>query len=167
MMLGMYDASAPVFLQGLKGLATMLAKAEAFAAATGTDPATLVSARLAEDMFPFSRQVQIATDHARGAMARLAGRERPSWPDDETTLGQLAERVGKARAYVEGFARADIDGSEARAFSMKVGPNMMDFVGAPYLTTFAIPNFHFHVTTAYAILRGRGVALGKGDFLGR
>ncbi|MGE0499973.1 MAG: DUF1993 family protein [Rhizobiaceae bacterium] len=166
MTISMYQVSVPVFSSMLKGLAHVLSKGEAHAAETGIDPASLVSARLIADMHPFSRQIQIATDHAKGAPARLAGTTPPRFEDDETTFAELRTRIEKTREYLKGLRAADIDGSEEKPILLKLGQREMTFTGQQYLLNFAMPNFYFHVTTAYAILRGKGVPLGKSDFFG-
>lgn len=162
----MHQASVPAFVQMLTALDGILGKAEAHCAARKIDPAVVAAWRLAPDMFPLSRQVQIACDFAKGATARLAGIEVPSWPDTETTLGELRARIAKTIAYVKGFPAAEIDGSEMRDINLKVGGQPMQFKGAPYLRHFVLPNFYFHATTAYAILRHVGVEVGKRDFIG-
>jgi hypothetical protein len=118
-------------------------------------------------MFTMKRQVQIATDHAKGAAARLGGVENPSFPDTEETFAELQARIVKVRDFILSVPEAGFDGSEDRDITLKVGPEQMTFPGAQYLQGFAIPNFYFHMTTAYAILRHNGVPLGKGDFFGR
>jgi hypothetical protein len=117
-------------------------------------------------MRPFVFQIQVATDTAKGAAARLSGRPVPSWPDEEKTFADLHARLGKAIEFLSGFTPADFDGAEARPIEMKVGPRTLEFTGASYISTFVLPNFFFHVTTAYAILRHNGVPIGKADFLG-
>ena len=166
MTLSMYQASVPVFIRGLTNLATILQKAAAHAQTKKIDPAVLVNARLYPDMFPLPRQVQIATDHARGAAARLAGMERPSYPDTETTFEQLQARIARTIAYLETFKAAQIDGSEDRAITVPIRGNDVPFNGQPYLLGFALPNFYFHTVTAYAILRHAGVEIGKADYIG-
>lgn len=166
MTLSMYQASVPVFIRGLTNLATILQKAAAHAQTKKIDPAALVNARLYPDMFPLPRQVQIATDHARGAAARLAGMERPSYPDTETTFEQLQARIARTIAYLETFKAAQIDGSEDRAITVPNRGNDVPFKGQPYLLGFALPNFYFHTVTAYAILRHAGVEIGKVDYIG-
>ena len=166
MTLSMYQASVPVFIRGLTHLAVILQKAAAHAQTKQIDPAVLVNARLHPDMFPLPRQVQIATDHARGAAARLAGMERPSYPDTETTLGELLARIAKTIVYLETFKPAQIDGSEDRAISVPIRGNDAQFKGQPYLLDFALPNFYFHTVAAYAILRHAGVEIGKADYIG-
>lgn len=166
MPLSMHQASAPVFIQGLRGLATVLRKAAAHAEARGFDPAALLQARLYPDMFPLTRQVQICADFAKGAIARLAGEDPPAWADDEVSFDDLIARVEKTAAYVGEFATARIDGSEDRDITL-VRRGVSSVVrGQPYLLEQAMPNFYFHLTTAYAILRHNGVEVGKKDYLG-
>jgi hypothetical protein len=167
MTLSMYQASVPVFARGLENLATILAKGAAHAEAKKIDPAVFITARLAPDMFPFSRQVQIASDAAKGCVARLAGAEVPSYPDTETTFPQLQERVARTIDFVMGFAAARIDGSEERSVTLKMRGEDRTFRGQDYLLKLALPNFFFHVTTAYDILRHNGVEVGKVDYLGK
>jgi hypothetical protein len=159
--LSMYQASVPVFLQMLKALSAILDKAGAAA-----DPQELVGARLAPDMFPLARQVQIATDHAKGAAARLAGREVPKFDDDETSFEALKARIAKTIDFVRSVPAAEIEGSEEREVSLTIGGQPMTFTGQRYLLHFALPNFFFHVTTAYDILRHKGLPIGKRDFMG-
>jgi uncharacterized protein len=167
MSLSMHQASVPAFVQILTALAKVLDKAEAHAAARKIDPAVLMGCRLAPDMFPLSRQVQISCDMAKGAVAHLAGVEVPSWPDNETTFAGLKERIGKTVDFVRSFKPAQIDGSEAREVTLKLGGNPVTFKGQAYLVHFVMPNFYFHAAAAYAILRHNGVELGKRDFLGQ
>ncbi len=166
MPISMYQASVPAFLSMLKNLTAILDKAEAYAAEHKIAPEVLINWRLAPDMFPFVRQVQIAADFAKGTTARLAGAEVPSYADDETTFAELKARIAKTVKFVEGFSAKDIDGSEARDITLKVGGQDMHFKGEPYLVHFSLPNFYFHATAAYAILRLCGVDIGKRDFLG-
>lgn len=166
MTLSMYEASIPVFQRALTNLSAILAKAAAHAEAKKFDPAVLVNARLAPDMLPLSRQIQIAVDHARGAAARLAGLERPPVADTEATLDELQARIASTLAYIGTFSPAQIDGSEAREITLPLRTGEVKLKGQPYLLHFAFPNFWFHVTTAYAILRHNGVDIGKLDFLG-
>ena len=165
MTISMYRASAPVFLQHLPALSACLDKGAAFAAAKKTDPSVLLQSRLAMDMFPLVRQVQLVTDFAKGCMARLAGQEPPKYEDTETTIEQLKERIAKTMAFVKEFRPAQIDGSEERDISLTLGGQVRNFKGENYLLHFLLPNFFFHTTTAYAILRHNGVDLGKGDFM--
>lgn len=166
MPISMYQASVPVFQKMLKNLDGILDKAAASAEARKFDPAVLLNARLAPDMYPFTRQVQIATDHAKGGPARLAGLEPPKFEDNESSFGELKARVARVQSYLATLTPAQIDGSEERKIVLKFGPREFEFVGLPYLTQFALPNFYFHYTTAYAILRHNGVDVGKRDFVG-
>jgi hypothetical protein len=166
MSISMYQASVPVFLSMLKNLSAILDKAEAFATEHKVAPEVMLNWRLAPDMFPFSRQVQIVADFAKGTTARLAGAEVPSYPDEEKTFADLKARIAKTVKFVQGFSAKDIDGSEGRDITLKIGGQDMHFKGEPYLVHFALPNFYFHATTAYAILRRCGVEIGKRDFLG-
>ena len=167
MQVSMYNASVPVFTQMLNSLAQILALAEAHAQARKIDPAVLLSARLYPDMFPLSKQVQIAADNAKGAAARLAGVEPPKYEDDETSFGELIARVRKTIAYVETLTPSQIDGSDERPVTLVMRSSTLNFTGAQYLLHYALPNFYFHLTTAYAILRHCGVEVGKKDFLGK
>jgi uncharacterized protein len=166
MSFGMYAASVPTFLHMLKNLTAILEKAEAFAKKRDIEPEVLVNWRLAPDMLPLANQIQIAADFAKGTTARLAGAQVPSYPDEETTLAELKARIAKTVKFVEGFKPKDIDGSETRDITLTVGGQEMRFKGEPYLVHFALPNFYFHVTTAYDILRRCGVDIGKRDFIG-
>ena len=166
MSLSMYQASTPVFIRQLKALADVLGKGQAFATERGLNPAELLEARLAPDMFPLPRQIQIATDGAKGAVARLAGAEVPSFADTETSFAELQERIAKTIAFIESIPADRVDGSEDRQIDLKAGGRELSFRGQPYLLSFVLPNFFFHVTTAYAILRHQGVKLEKRDFLG-
>ena len=166
MPLSMYQASVPTFVQILTALSGVLDKAQACATTKKFDPAILLSARLAPSMFPMSRQVQIACDFAKGATARLAGAEVPSWPDHEKTIAELQERIKKTTDFVQSFKAAQIDGSEEREVKVSVAGQPVLFKGQPYLLQFVLPNFYFHATIAYAILRHNGVELGKRDFVG-
>ena len=166
MTISMYQASVPVFLQGLKGLGAVLDKAAAHAAERGFDPSALLQARLYPDMFPLTRQVQIAADFAKGAAGRLAGDDFPAWPDDETSFEALKARVEKTIAYLETLPANRIDGSEDRDITLVRRGETSVVKGQAYLLEQAMPNFYFHITTAYAILRHNGVEIGKKDFLG-
>jgi hypothetical protein len=167
MTISMYQASAPVFDRMLGNLAAILAKAADWAETRKIDPAVLLAARLAPDMFPFTRQVQIGCDFGKGTCARLAGLEPPKYEDNETTLVELQARITKTRAYIATIGAAQIDGSEERHIRFKAGPRELEFKGLAYLTGFALPNFYFHCTVAYAILRHNGLGLVKGDFIGQ
>ena len=162
----MYRASVPVFTRALRNLAGILRKGEAFAAARKIEPSVLLSYRLAPDMFTLARQVQIATDMAKGCVARLAGVDAPVFADDETTFAQLIARIERCLAYLETFEAAQVDGTEQKPVTLKMRAGELKFEGLPYLLEFATPNVYFHCTTAYAILRHCGVELGKQDFIG-
>jgi uncharacterized protein len=166
MSLSMYQASIPVFVRMLGNLSAILDKGLAHAEQKKFDPTILVSARLAPDMHALARQVQIACDSAKGCAARLAGVDIPSHPDTETSLPELKARIARTIDFLQGLKAEQIDGSEGRTITMKVGPQEMSFKGQQFLLGFAMPNFYFHVTTAYALLRHNGVNLGKGDFIG-
>ena len=166
MTITMYQASAPRFAHTLKALSAVLAKADAHCAARKIDPLVLTAARLYPDMFPLSRQVQIACDSAKGAVARLAGVEVPKHEDTEKTFEELRARIDKTLAFIATVKPAQVDGSEAREVVLKLRGNDVTFSSLQYLLGFAWPNFYFHATTAYAILRHNGVELGKTDFLG-
>lgn len=166
MTVSLYQASVPVFTQILTALSACLKKGEAHAEAKKFDPAVLIQARLAPDMFPLVRQVQIATDMAKGACARLAGAEVPSWPDTETSFADIHARIKKAVDFAQTFKPERFSGAEDRDITLTIGGEKMTFRGGEYLFHFVHPNFYFHATTAYAILRHNGVELGKRDFLG-
>lgn len=166
MTLSMYEASVPVLLRGLSNLDAILIKAAAHAEARKFDPAVLVNARLYPDMFPLSRQVQISSDTAKGGAARLAGIEVPSYPDTEASFAELRARIEQTVKFLRGIERGQIDGSEERAVVLKLRTGTLEFKGQGYLFDFVLPNFFFHTTTTYAILRHNGVELGKPDFLG-
>ena len=163
----MYQASVPVFVRALTSLAAILERADAHAVAKKIEPSVLIGSRLFPDMLPLAKQVQIASDAAKGTAARLAQAEPPKFDDDEATFPQLVERCRKTIAYLQTLKPEQIDGSEERTvtWQTRAGPKSME--GLPYLLHHATPNFYFHVTTAYDILRHNGVELGKQDFLGR
>lgn len=167
MSLSMYQASVPVFVQLLEALSVCLDKAMAHAEAKKFDSAVLVGTRLIPDMLPFSTQIQIATDHAKGAPARLAGIEPPAMEDNEKTMPELKARIAKTVDFLKTLKPAQIDGSEARPIELKLRTRTLNFTGQVYLLHFAMPNFYFHVTTAYDILREAGVDIGKRDFIGQ
>ena len=160
-----HDASVPVFIHFLNSLSGILSKAEAHCTARKIDPAVMLGLRLAPDMFPLVRQVQIVSDAAKGAGARLSGAAVPGFPDDEKSFAELQARIARTIDFLQGLRREDFAGAEARAISLKAGGREMSFTGAAYLETWAKPNFFFHLTTAYAILRHAGVELGKPDYL--
>jgi hypothetical protein len=161
----MYDASVPVFRQMLGSLAAVLAKAETHAQEKKIEQA-LLQARLFPDMFPLARQVQVAADFAKGACARLAGVEVPRYDDTEATLAELQQRIAKTLAFIDSLPQDAIEGSATRDITTSAGPNSRQFKGQAYLLHYALPNFYFHTTTAYAILRHNGVEIGKKDFVG-
>ena len=162
-----YSASVPVFRHMLGALADVLEKAEAHAQERKIEPDALLQARLFPDMFPLVKQVQIATDFAKGATARLAGAEVPRYDDTERTFAELQQRISKTLGYIESVRPDAFEGAEARAVTHGAGERARHFDrGDAYLSGFVLPNFYFHLTTAYAILRHNGVPLGKRDFLG-
>jgi len=166
MTLSMHQASVPVFLQMLNNLSAILDKADAYAKNHKMDPEVLLNFRLAPDMFPLVRQIQIAADLAKGAAARLAGVEVPRHDDTEKTFADLKARITNTAAFVQSIQPRDIDGSEGRDVTLNIGEQTLSFKGQPYLLHFVLPNFYFHCTTAYDILRHCGVELGKRDFIG-
>ena len=163
----MYQASAPRFANILRNLSAMLDKAEAHCAAKKIDPAALTTFRLFPDMFAFTRQVQIACDTAKGAVARLAGVEIPKHEDSEQTFAELKARIAKTLDFIESLKPERIDGSEERDVVLAMRSGERRFKGMQYLLGHAYPNFYFHVTTAYNILRHNGVEIGKADFIGK
>ena len=165
MSLSLYDASITVYLNMLRNLSHFMDKAETYAAADGPSLQTLMEASLGHGMANFTRQIQFASDGAKSGAARLAGVEPPSMPDTETTWTELKERIAKTIAFIETLKRDQIDGQEARQITLTFPGRTMDFTGQTFLLTFNMPNFLFHVTTAYALLRKEGVPLGKMDFL--
>jgi len=165
MAVSMYGISVPVFSARLAALAAILAKAEANALERKIDPQIFLSARLAPDMFALTRQVQIAADHAKGAPCRLAGREVPKFEDTESSFADLQARIARTRELLASFSPGDVDGSENRVIELKLGQRELSLSGLQYLLDVAMPNFYFHLTTAYDILRHNGVPLGKRDFL--
>ena len=167
MKISMYQASAPRFANALTNLSAILDKAQAHAEAKKIDPAVLGSLRLIADMFPLSRQVQIACDTAKGAVARLAGVEIPKHEDTEQTIPELRARIAKTLDFVRSVPAAAIDGSEDREVVLKMRSGEHKYAGLQYLMGHAWPNFYFHVTTAYYILRANGVDLGKRDYIGQ
>ena len=166
MSLSMYQASIPAFVQMLNNFSAILDKAKAHATSCKIDPEVLLNYRLAPDMFPFVRQLQIAADLAKGAAARLAGVEVPKHDDTEKTFADLKARLTKTLTFVQSFKPSDINGSEDRDIRLTLGEHTMSFKGQPYLVHFVMPNFYFHCATAYDILRHCGVELGKRDFIG-
>ena len=163
----MYQASAPRFVNILHNLSAIIDKAEAHCAAKKIEPSALTTARLFPDMFPFTRQVQIACDTAKGAVARLAGVDIPKHEDTEQTFAELKARIAKAIDFVESVSAGKIDGSEDKEIVLQMRSGERRFKGMQYLLGHAYPNFYFHVTTAYNILRHNGVEVGKADFIGK
>ena len=161
----MYDATIPPLSRTLNNLAHLLKKGEEHAEAKGFEPAVLFNARLFPDMYPLSRQVQIATDMSKGGAARLAGVEIPSYEDDETTFADLQARIVKTLTFLESVTPAQFARAETRQIELMVRKAKMEFTGQDYLLKWVMPNVYFHVTTAYNILRHNGVELGKPDFL--
>ena len=166
MTLSMYQASAPVLLHSLTAFEAVLDKAAAHAEARKIDQSVFIQARLAPDMFAFARQIQIATDMAKGGVARLAGVEIPAYEDNETTIEALKGRIAKTLAFIDSIPADKIDGTEEKEVVLKMRAGDMKFTGQRYLIGFVIPNFTFHCATAYDILRKNGVDIGKKDFLG-
>jgi len=167
MKISMYQASVPVLKRMLNNLADILQKGAAHAEAKKIDPAVLIAGRLYPDMFALARQVQTATDTAKGCAARLAGKEIPKYEDNEATFPELVARVKKTVAFLDTCKPEQIDGTEDKSITLKMRSGDLTFTGIAYLLHFALPNFYFHVTTAYDILRHNGVELGKLDFLGK
>jgi uncharacterized protein len=166
MSISMYEASIPTFLHTLNRLKVILQKGAAHAEAKKLDPSILVNARLFPDMFPLARQVQIASDAAKGAGARLAGIEPPRFEDNETTFAELYARIDKTVDFLRGIQPAQLDGSDDRTVTLKTPRGPLTFSGLVFLRHWALPNFFFHVTTAYNILRHNGIEIGKIDYLG-
>lgn len=166
MTISMYQASVPIFIQSLNALSNILDKAAAQAVAKKFDSAALLTARLYPDMFPFSKQVQLACDFAKNTAARLAGAEPVKFEDTETSFEQLMARAARTIDLLKTFGPEQIDGSEERDITITVGGQPRTFKGLAYLQHFALPNFFFHDTTAYAILRHNGIEIGKRDFVG-
>ena len=167
MSITMHSASAPVYIRMLNNMLGWLDKAEAHAKARKFDPNNFLSMRLTPDMLPLSAQIQIATDHVKGGLARLAAIDPPKWPDDEKTLDELRARIRKAIEYAQSIPAAKLEGSDAREITLPIGPGRtMEFPGETFLKAFSLPNFFFHVTMTYALLRQGGVDIGKMDYLG-
>lgn len=166
MTLSIYDISVPVLKRGLTNLSAHLKKAEASAEDRKIDPSVFLAARLAPDMHPLSRQVQIASDGAKGGVARLTATDAPSFPDTETTFAELHERIAKTVAYLDTLKPEQFDGAQTREIVLKTPMGDFPFTGQSFALTFMLPNFFFHLTTAYNILRHNGVSIGKMDFIG-
>jgi hypothetical protein len=167
MSMSMYQASVPGFLRTLRAISGVIDKAVAHCREKRIDAAALVDARLAPDMLPFARQIQIMSDHAKGVAARLSGRDNPKFEDTEATFDELKARIAKTIAFVESVPASAIDGSEEREVTLTIAGKPLTFKGQHYLVHFALPNFYFHATTAYDILRHKGVEIGKRDFIGQ
>ncbi len=163
----LYNASVPVMLQMLRALSDVLKKAEDHATQKNIEPNALLQARLFPDMFPLVRQVQIASDFSKGIASRLAGAEVPSWPDTEVSFADLQALVAKAVTYLESFKAEQFDLSESREIVLRPGtPKEKKLTASAYLLHYGLPQFFFHVTTAYAILRHNGIEIGKRDYMG-
>jgi len=161
-----YDAAIPPMIRSLENLSKIMDKAVAQAKAEDKPLSSLLEARLAPDMHPFPFQIQSASDAAKGCAARLAGIDAPSMPDTETTFPELQQRVARTIAFLKSVSASKVAGAEDREIVMKFPQGEMKFTGRDYLTGFALPNFYFHVTTAYDLLRNKGITIGKMDFLG-
>jgi hypothetical protein len=166
MRISMYQASAVTFVHILSNLDSCLKKSEAYAAARKIDPTVLVNARLFPDMFPLARQIQIASDQSKGCVARLSGAEPPKFEDNEKTFEELHARIEKTIAFIKTFKPEQLDGTEERKIEIKTRDGMRTYQGLGYLLDSVLPNFYFHVVTAYDVLRHNGVEIGKPDFLG-
>ena len=166
MTISMHSASVPIFVRMLKNLTQWLDKAEAHAQAKKFEPSVYLSSRLAPDMLPLTNQIQIACDAVKFGVARLSGVEAPKFADDEASLADLKARIAKTIEFIESVPAAKIDGTEEKDVVVPRRDGSMTLKGEPYLKHFVLPNFFFHVTTTYALLRHNGVALGKADFLG-
>jgi hypothetical protein len=166
MTISVYGMTVPIFTRMLTNLLAIMDKAEAYAAERKFDTSVLSGMRLAPDMIPFRGQIMIATDHVKGCVSRLAGREVPSWPDTEETFPELRARIQKALDLLATVKPEDLDGGDVRDVTLKLGGKDVSMPGQTYLTERALPNFFFHVTTAYAILRHAGVPVGKRDYIG-
>jgi uncharacterized protein len=163
----MYDRSIAPISHSLKALAAILKKAEAYCEAKKIDPNALLTARLFPDMLPLVGQVQIASDQAKGCGARLTGIAVPSYPDEEKTFAELQARIAKTLDFIGGLKKEQFADAAKRSVTLKIGGKDTELDGTAYLSSAVLPNFYFHVTTAYNILRHNGVEIGKGDFLGR
>ena len=165
-MSGLYDVSVPVFARMLRNVSTLLDKMVADLEPRKVDANVLLQSRLYPDMFPLLQQVQLACDFAKGASARLAGVTVPAFPDEEKTVDELKARIAKVLAFIESVPKADVDAGVERTITLKLRDRTVEMKGVDYLNNMAMPNFYFHCTTVYAILRHNGVVVGKRDFLG-
>jgi uncharacterized protein len=166
MTMSLYDVSIPVLIRGLTQLSAIIEKGAAHAAAKNIDPTVLAHARLFPDMYPLTRQVQIMCDTAKGAGARLAGLEVPKHEDNEVNLADLKQRIAKTLDFLNTIKPAQLAGAESRKIELKFPTRTIEFTGLTYLNGFVLPNFYFHASMTYAILRHNGVEIGKMDFLG-
>ena len=166
MTISMHSASAPIFERALTNMLAWLDKAEAHAKDRGFDPDNYLVLRFAPDMFPLSNQIQIASDVCKGCLSRLGGVEAPTWPDDEKTLDEFRARIVKTIEYVRSVPAESIDGSDGREITLEIPGSSLQFTGEQFLKSFSLPNFFFHCTMTYVLLRHAGVPLGKMDFLG-
>jgi hypothetical protein len=166
MTISLYKTSVPIFVQFLTSLSASLDKAQAFAEAKKIDPSVLLTSRLAPDMFPLGRQVRAATDHALNACGRLAGVELPTLSTNDTSIPELKERIAKTIEFIKGLKPSQIDGNEDKEIKIVFPSGTREFTGQSLLLNNSLPNFYFHCTTAYDILRHSGVELGKRDFMG-
>jgi len=166
MSISMYDVSIPIFTLSLNNLSAILDKAESHTESKKVDSKVLAQARLIVDMLPLSSQIQIACDTAKGAAARLAGISIPKHEDTEATIAELKARIAKTLEFIKTVKPEQLQGSETREIVLQFPQNTLKFNGVNYLTNFALPNFFFHITIAYALLRKNGVDIGKRDFLG-
>ncbi len=167
MTISLYSASVPALLQMLGTLSIVLKQTEDYANANKIDVSTILNDSLIDDMLPMARQVQIACDHAKGAVARISGKENPKFDDAEKTIAELQERVAKTVAFIKSFTPSDLDGQEERLVTIKIPNSEMTFPAQTYLVNYAFPNFYFHTSMAYAIARKNGVPVGKSNFMGR
>jgi hypothetical protein len=167
MTISMYQASAPRLINSMRNLSAILDKTQTYIDTKKIDPAALLQFRLFPDMLNLTRQIQIATDTAKGVVARLAGVDIPAYEDNETSVAELQARIAKTIAFIEGFTPAQIDGTEDKAIVTKRGDKETHYTGMQFLLGHAIPNVYFHVSIAFAILRHNGVEIGKRDYLGK
>ncbi len=166
MPLSLYDITVPAFLRGFANLSAILAKAEAHAKAAELDPAVFLEARLAPDMLPLTGQIQRASDTAKGCVVRLGAVESVSFPDNEASFADLEARIARTVELLRRASASRLDDAERRKVEMKFGARTVTFEGRDYVTSFVLPNFYFHVTTAYDLLRHKGLEIGKADYIG-
>jgi uncharacterized protein len=163
----MYADTIPFLIHGLKALSSLLKKAEAHCDAKKIDKAVMLNLRLYPDMFPLMRQAQLVTDFSKGCAARLSGQAVPAYPDEEKTFDELQARIAKCIAFLETVTPASMEGAAKREITLKIGGQDRTMTGHAYFYAAALPNYYFHLTTAYNILRHSGVEIGKGDFMAR